>query len=268
MLDKRSCSCKEGSLYISYAFWHTVSLLIPGFKEILEKLQIGKASDAHDDHDDHAGHEDHRRKRAAGGPRSRREEGHEDHLLDEAEGHDDHDHDDHDDHDHEDHGDHGDHDEEDHDVTKKVRFVHRKRMMGQASTLTRNGTGPIGPVTPRIYWFCKNFTNPTIFSLSLKEKTLHKIHRQHLFLFILSSFISKTFGIFLRGNLLVRMPLNVYWPCRRSLFYWPEAVFGNFYWPRAIGSLLTFSPVGDWVINFSILEPISLDAFISKKNTH
>ena len=40
----------------------------------------------------------------------------------------------------------------------------------QASTLTQNGTGPVGPVTLRIYWSCKIFTGPTIFSLTLKEK--------------------------------------------------------------------------------------------------
>ena len=28
------------------------------------------------------------------------------------------------------------------------------------------------------------------------------------------------------------------------IFYWPEAVFGNFYWPRAIGLLLASSPRG------------------------
>ena len=28
-----------------------------------------------------------------------------------------------------------------------------------------------------------------------------------------------------------------------SLFYWPEAVLGNFYWPGAIGSLLALRPV-------------------------
>ena len=77
-------------------------------------------------------------------------------------------------------------------------------MSSQASTLIQNGTGPVGPVTLRIYWSCKNLTGPTISSLTLKEKTLHKIHRQHLFLFILSSLISKTFGIFLRGNMLIR----------------------------------------------------------------
>ena len=33
----------------------------------------------------------------------------------------------------------------------------------QASTLTQNGTGPVGPVSPRIYWSCKNFTGPTNF---------------------------------------------------------------------------------------------------------
>ena len=33
----------------------------------------------------------------------------------------------------------------------------------QASTLTQNGTGPVGPVTPRIYWSCKSLTGLTTF---------------------------------------------------------------------------------------------------------
>ena len=33
----------------------------------------------------------------------------------------------------------------------------------QASTLTQNDTGPVGPVTPSICWSCKIFTGPTFF---------------------------------------------------------------------------------------------------------
>ena len=33
----------------------------------------------------------------------------------------------------------------------------------QASTLTQNDTGPVGPLTPSIYWSCKMFTGPTFF---------------------------------------------------------------------------------------------------------
>ena len=33
----------------------------------------------------------------------------------------------------------------------------------QASTLTQNDTGPVGPVTPSIYWSCKMFTGPIFF---------------------------------------------------------------------------------------------------------
>ena len=36
----------------------------------------------------------------------------------------------------------------------------------QASTLTQNGTGPIGPVAPRIYWSYKKCTGPTNFFLA------------------------------------------------------------------------------------------------------
>ena len=39
-------------------------------------------------------------------------------------------------------------------------MVHEIR---QASTLTQNDTGPVGPVTPSIYWSCKKFTGPTFF---------------------------------------------------------------------------------------------------------
>ena len=35
----------------------------------------------------------------------------------------------------------------------------------QASTVTQTVTGPVGPVTPRIYWSCKNFAGPTNISL-------------------------------------------------------------------------------------------------------
>ena len=35
--------------------------------------------------------------------------------------------------------------------------------LSQASTLNQNDTGPVGPVTPSIYWFCKMFTGPTFF---------------------------------------------------------------------------------------------------------
>ena len=33
----------------------------------------------------------------------------------------------------------------------------------QASTLTQNDTGPVGPVTPSICWSCNIFTGPTFF---------------------------------------------------------------------------------------------------------
>ena len=113
--------------------------------------------------------------------------------------------------------------------------------MQQASTLTQNDTGPVGPVTPRIYWSCKIFTGPTNLSLTLKEKKLTDIY----FLIIFSSLISNIFGIFLRGNLLIKCPQMFTGPVGpvEVLFYWPKAIFGNFYWPGAIGPLLALSPV-------------------------
>ena len=41
----------------------------------------------------------------------------------------------------------------------------------QASTLTQNDTGPVGPVTPSIYWSCKIFTGPTFF-FNIKRKNI------------------------------------------------------------------------------------------------
>ena len=87
------------------------------------------------------------------------------------------------------------------------------------------------------YWSYKSFFN-------IKRKKMLKIDRQHLFLFIFSSFISNIFGIFLRGNLLIKCPQMFTGPVGpvEVLFYWPKAIFGNFYWPGAIGPLLASSP--------------------------
>ena len=42
-------------------------------------------------------------------------------------------------------------------------FYYIRSLPLQASTLTQNETGPVGPVTPSIYWSCKMFTGPTFF---------------------------------------------------------------------------------------------------------
>ena len=86
------------------------------------------------------------------------------------------------------------------------------------------------------YWSYKSFFN-------IKRKKMLKIDRQHLFLFIFSSFISNIFGIFLRGNLLIKCPQMFTGPVGpvEVLFYWPKAIFGNLYWPGAIGPLLASS---------------------------
>ena len=78
------------------------------------------------------------------------------------------------------------------------------------STPTQNFTGPVGQVTPWIYWSYNIFTGPTNFSLEITSK---KIHRQHLFLFYLHLF-QKQYRTFTGGDLLTRMSPNVYWPCR------------------------------------------------------
>ena len=41
--------------------------------------------------------------------------------------------------------------------------------ISQASTLTQNVTGPVGPVKPRINWSCKILTGPTSFSLTYEQ---------------------------------------------------------------------------------------------------
>ena len=62
-------------------------------------------------------------------------------------------------------------------------------------------TGPVGLVTPRIYWSCKIITGPINFSLTEQEKISHKNQQQHLFLFMLCSFISKIFEDIFAGKL-------------------------------------------------------------------
>ena len=66
----------------------------------------------------------------------------------------------------------------------------------QASMLTQTVTGPVGPVTPRIYWSCKIFTGPTIFSLIQKEKTLPKIHRQVIFIYFIFIYFKNIWHFF------------------------------------------------------------------------
>ena len=50
---------------------------------------------------------------------------------------------------------------------KYLKAIHLNDSKGekqiQASTLTQNDTGPVGPVTPSICWSCKLFTGPTFF---------------------------------------------------------------------------------------------------------
>ena len=98
----------------------------------------------------------------------------------------------------------------------------------QASTLTQHVTGHVGPVTPSIYWSCKIFTGCTIFSLTLQEKTLHEIHQQHLFLFTLSSFISKTFGYILEGKLVDKNVRKCLLALLMSSFTSPKLFWGYF----------------------------------------
>ena len=86
-------------------------------------------------------------------------------------------------------------------------------------------------VTPRTFWSCQILYWSYKFFFHIKrKKTLHTIHRKHLFLFISSSFISKTCGTFLRGNLLTRLSPNIYWLCRTiwGLLLLALSHFGNF----------------------------------------
>ena len=85
--------------------------------------------------------------------------------------------------------------------------------------LTQKVTGPVGPLIPRIYWSCQNFTGSTNFSSKCqlftkfffditRKKTLHKILQQHLFLFILSSFISRINFFYSCTNVMHKKYLN------------------------------------------------------------
>ena len=137
------------------------------------------------------------------------------------------------------------------------------QLKNEASTVTQNLTGPVGP--PRIYWSCNCFIGPIVlctykFLLSWQEKTLHKIHWQKLLLFILIFiYFKNNLWTFLRGNLLSRMSPHVYWPYRtsRSLFLLARSCFkmGNFYRPEASGSLLASSPeIYNKFLSLSLLE--------------
>ena len=66
----------------------------------------------------------------------------------------------------------------------------------QTSMLTQNVTGPVGPVTPRC-WSCKRFYCSYKFFLDITRIPIYKFNQKHLFLSILPSFISKTFGAIL-----------------------------------------------------------------------
>ena len=64
--------------------------------------------------------------------------------------------------------------------------------------LTRN-TGPISLITYLLVM--QNFSWSYKFFFNMTRKTLQKTHRQHVFLFILCSFISEIFGALPEGNL-------------------------------------------------------------------
>ena len=79
---------------------------------------------------------------------------------------------------------------------------------------------------------------PSRFKLNKKRRCI-----KFSFLFILSSFISKTFGDILEGKLVNK---NVP-KC------WPEVLSGDFYWPGASSSLLALSPVMNLLENIPSL---------------
>ena len=61
-------------------------------------------------------------------------------------------------------------------------------MFMQASTLTQNVTCSVGPVTPRIYGPANLLLVLQTFLKHNKKKKMHKIHRQHLFIYFLCLF--------------------------------------------------------------------------------
>ena len=88
----------------------------------------------------------------------------------------------------------------------------------QPSTLTQNVTGPVAPITPRIYWSSKIFTGPTSFFFNITKKK-HCIQFIDIYfnLFYLCLF-QTTFGDILEGeNLLKKMSPCVKWPCRTKI---------------------------------------------------
>ena len=118
----------------------------------------------------------------------------------------------------------------------EVSWFWSKELILQASTLTQNFTSPVGLVTPRIHWSCQFFTGHTNLSLTYQEKILYKIHPKHLFLFTLSSFVSKAFGDILEGK-----------PVNKNLLALLVCCFEEFHWPGASGSLLALSPSCPWI---------------------
>ena len=85
-----------------------------------------------------------------------------------------------------------------------------------ASMLTQSVTGPVGPVTPSIYWSCKISTGPTNISLTQQEKTMHEIHNQcSFFIHFIFIYFKNMLGHSCGKNL-TRMLPNVYWTCRTS----------------------------------------------------
>ena len=74
------------------------------------------------------------------------------------------------------------------DFVGAIIAISERFLYPQASTLTQNDTGPVGPVTPSIYWSCKIFTGPTFFSLTYNKKE-HGIKFTTTLIFINFNFI-------------------------------------------------------------------------------
>ena len=89
------------------------------------------------------------------------------------------------------------------------------RILTQASTLTQNVTVPVGPVTPRIYWFFNFFFNK-------KKKTCIK------FTFIYFYLFKKTFRDILEGKLVNKVIIGPVWSVELFFFTSPKLFGGIF----------------------------------------
>ena len=113
-----------------------------------------------------------------------------------------------------------------------VRDVRKVKLFStfQASTLTQNDTGPVGPATPSICWSSKICTCPTFFLLHNRKEHCIKFTTTFIFIDFIFIHFKNIWGhsrweTFKQKCLQMLTgpvgPVEVF-------FYWPEAVLGIF----------------------------------------